>query len=138
MNLKKIYNKCGSERMRMRKFWGKIVSGFPYVNQLWIISYLLYKMGQCLFAFVKLFYTYVICFYLYICFCCPLKGVSVLSIRIIVSLTTALLLLTLYTFKKGVTLSRKAACRAVKKLIGSHQGAVILVVGLGFGERSGR
>ncbi len=32
--------------------------GFPYANQLWNISYLLYEMGLSLFAFVKHLYTY--------------------------------------------------------------------------------
>jgi hypothetical protein len=39
-----------------RIFWKN--SGFPYVNQLWKISYLLYEMGLSLFAFVKHLYTY--------------------------------------------------------------------------------
>ncbi len=50
--LEKISNKCGSERMRMRKYFGEN-SGFPYANQLWKISYLLYEMGPSLSAFVK-------------------------------------------------------------------------------------
>ncbi len=39
-----------------KSFWKN--SGFSYANQLWTISYLLYKMGPCLFAFIKHLYTY--------------------------------------------------------------------------------
>ncbi len=41
-------------------------SCFPYANQLWKISYLLYEMGPSLFAFVKHLYTYGVIFSFYL------------------------------------------------------------------------